>query len=76
MYKQQQGQHSFFGNFLYERAVAPTHFLRQLSRAVDLTFIDELCQDLYHQAGAGQRPYAPSFLFKGLLLGFLFLQLF
>ena len=64
MYKQQQGQHSFFGNFLYERAVSKNHFLSQLSQVVDLAFIDEICKDLYHQAGAGQRPYAPSFLFK------------
>lgn len=70
MYKSQQGINSFFGNFVYDRIVPRNHFLRKVASVIDFSFIDELCKDFYHQEGAGQKPYAPSFLFKVLFLGF------
>lgn len=70
MYKQPQGINSFFGNFIYDEVVPREHFLRKVAAAIDFSFIDELCVDLYHQDGPGQKPYAPSFLFKILFLGF------
>lgn len=70
MYKSQQGINSFFGNFVYDRIVSQDHFLRKVASAIDFSFIDELCKDMYHAAGPGQKPYAPSYLFKVLFLGF------
>lgn len=70
MYKFQEGIHSFFGNFVYDRVIPQEHFLRKVAATIDFSFINALCQDLYHRTGAGQKPYAPSFLFKVLFLGF------
>jgi len=70
MYKQPQGINSFFGNFIYDEVVPQDHFLRRVAKAIDFSFVDDLCKDLYHQSGAGQKPYAPSLLFKILFLGF------
>jgi IS5 family transposase len=71
MFKQ-SNQNSFFGNFLTEQAVEKNNFLRQLSKVVDFTFINEICSPLYPRQFAGNRPYEPALLFKMLLLTFFY----
>jgi IS5 family transposase len=71
-FKNQFNQNSFFGNFLYNQIIPPDHFLKKLSKVVDFSFINELCSDLYHLEGPGQKPYQPEFLFKILFLSFLY----
>lgn len=72
MYKSQNSMNSFFGNYLYDQLIPRDHFLKQVAGAIDFSFVDELCQDLYHQQGAGRKPWAPSQLFKMLFLGFVY----
>lgn len=72
MFKQSQ-QNSFFGHFLYEQVIPANHFLKQVNKTVDFTFINELCLDNYDNLGqAGNRPYEPVMLFKILFLSFLY----
>ena len=63
---------SFFGNYLYDRLIPEDHFLRRVSQVIDFSFVDELCEELYHQQGAGRNPLCPSQLFKMLFLGFVY----
>jgi IS5 family transposase len=71
-FKNQSNQNSFLGQFLYEQIIPENHFLKKLSKIVDFSFINELCSELYHFQGPGQKPYSPEFLFKILFLSFLY----
>lgn len=71
-FKDQLNQNSFFGNFLYNQIIPEDHFLKKLSKVIDFSFVNELCSDLYHLEGPGQKAYLPEFLFKILFLSFLY----
>lgn len=72
MFKQSNGN-SFFGHYLSDQVVPPDHFLRQVSKTVDFSFINGLCLDAYGNLDAvGNRPYEPVLLFKILFLSFLY----
>lgn len=71
-FKDQLNQNSFFGHFLYDQIIPEDHFLKRISKVVNFSFVNELCSDLYHLEGPGQKPYLPEFLFKILFLSFLY----
>jgi IS5 family transposase len=67
------GTGSFFGEYLYERAVPQTHFLRQLEALVDWEAFSEKLVLLYQgQARVGRPPYDPAVILKMLLLSYLY----
>ena len=69
----EQGTGSFFGEYLYARAVPDSHFLRQLEALVDWPAFSERLVRLY-QGGAevGRPPYDPAVILKMLLLSYLY----
>lgn len=71
MYREQDKQTSFFGTLVYERIVPPDHFLRQLNSVIDLSFVNELCKELYCPDN-GRPCWEPQLLFKVLLLQYLY----
>jgi IS5 family transposase len=71
MYKESDGQESFFGGMIYERIVPKEHFLRRLSGVVDLNFVNEACKGLYSQDN-GRPCWEPVIIFKMLLLQYLY----
>jgi IS5 family transposase len=64
---------SFWGDALYEMAVPPGHFLRQLRHAIDWDRLTEGLADLY-KGGAeyGPVPYHLSVLLRMLLIAYLY----
>lgn len=67
------GGQSFFGELVYERAVPPEHFLRQLEALVDWAAFTEVLIQLYRGAGeVGRPPYAPGVILKMLVLAYLY----
>lgn len=67
----QTGGDSFFGDWIYERAVPKNHFLRKLNEMVDWgPLIEKLAP--YYKGGAeyGPTPYDPALLLKMLLLSY------
>jgi IS5 family transposase len=67
----QQGNGSFFGDYLYERAVPESHFLRKLEGLLDWEVFSEKLVRLYRgKAEVGRPPYDPSVILKMLLLAF------
>ena len=69
----QLGGGSFFGDWVYERAVPQDHFLRQLDGLVDWQAFTELLIQLYRGAGeVGRPPYEPSVVLKMLVLSYLY----
>ena len=72
MFKQ-SNQNLFFGHYLYDQIIPGDHFLRKVSKAVDFSFVNEVCRNAYGGLGArGNRPYEPAMLFKILFLSFLY----
>lgn len=71
MYSEQNKQTNFFGDLIYEQAVPKDHFLRRLSVAVDFSFVNELCKDLYCPDN-GRPCREPQVVFKVLFLQFLY----
>lgn len=69
----EQGTGSFFGEYLYARAVPDGHFLRQLEALVDWQAFSERLVRLY-QGGTevGRPPYEPAVILKMLLLSYLY----
>lgn len=67
------GEGSFFGNLVYDRAVPPTHFLRQLRERLDWEALTQDWVRLY-KGGAeyGPPPYAPALVLKMLVLAYLY----
>ena len=64
---------SFFGSYVFERAVPEGHFLRQLDKLVDWEEIRDRLLPLYlGGATAGRPPYDPVVMFKTELLAYLY----
>jgi transposase len=51
--------------------IPKTHFLKLLDKAVDFSFVNELCQDAY-TPHFGRLAYEPEMMFKILFLQFLY----
>jgi IS5 family transposase len=71
MLRPKSSQLSFYGNHIYDRVIPEDHFLKLLSRAVDFSFVNELCRDAYTPE-FGRPAYAPEMMFKILYLQFLY----
>jgi IS5 family transposase len=69
----EQGTGSFFGEYLYDKAVPESHFLRKLEALVDWDLFSERLVRLYQgQAQVGRPPYNPAVILKMLLLSYLY----
>ena len=69
----EQGTGSFFGEYLYDKAVPANHFLRQLETLIDWEAFSERLVRLYQgQAQVGRPPYDPGVILKMLLLSYLY----
>ncbi len=67
------GKETFFGDFVYDRAVAQNHFLRQLDAVIDWSAFGARLLQLYAGgAEEGRPPYAPVVILKMLLLAYLY----
>jgi len=67
------GLGTFFGDLVYQRAVAPEHFLRQLADLIDWEWFSEKLIRLYQGVGQiGRPPYDPVVILKMLLLSYLY----
>jgi len=69
-----QGEHSkqnSFFSLIYEELIPAQHLLRQLTRAVDFSFVRELVQDCYCPDN-GRPSWDPLLLFKVVFLQFLY----
>lgn len=67
------GSGSFFGDFLYERAVPEDHFLRKLKDVVDWEVFTPKLVRLYRgRAKRGRPPYNPVVILKILVLSYLY----
>lgn len=67
------GTGSFFGRYLYERAVPADHFLRQLEAVVDWDAFEPKLIRLYRgKARRGRPPYNPVVILKLLVLSYLY----
>jgi IS5 family transposase len=67
------GKSSFWGEFLYQRAVPKEHFLRQLEEVIDWEVFSRRLVELYEGQGeVGRPPYDPVMLLKMLLLAYLY----
>lgn len=71
MLKPRSSQLSFYGDHIYDQVIPDDHFLRQLEKAVDLSFVNDLCRDAYNP-DAGRPAYEPEMMFKILFLQFLY----
>ena len=56
---------------ILEQMIPEDHLLRKVDRAVDLSFIHELCAPLY-SADNGRPAVDPEVLFRMLLVGYLY----
>ena len=67
------GETSFFGSLVYDRAVPPGHFLRQLRELVDWEALTQEWVARY-KGGAeyGPPPYHPALVLKMLFLAYLY----
>jgi IS5 family transposase len=71
MLRPKSTQLSFYGNHIYDRVIPEGHFLKLMNRAVDLSFVNELCRQA-HTTEFGRPAYAPEMMFKILYLQFLY----
>jgi IS5 family transposase len=71
MLRPESVQTSFYGNHIYDRVIPEDHFLRLLDKAVDFSFVDELCRDVYNP-DFGRPAYGPEMMFKIIFLQFLY----
>ena len=71
MLKAKSSQLSFYGNHIYDRVIPKDHFLKLLDKAVDFSFVNELCQDAY-TPDFGRPAYEPEMMFKIIFLQFLY----
>lgn len=67
------GENSFWGDYVYERVVPKTHFLRQLAELIDWESLTEGLAVRY-KGGAeyGSVPYRPATMLKMLLISYLY----
>jgi len=47
MPKVKSRQLSFYGNHIYDQVIPKDHLLKLLNKAVDFSFVNELCRDVY-----------------------------
>ena len=71
MLRAKSSQLSFYGNHIYDRVIPEDHFLKLLDKAVDLSFVNELCRDAY-TPDFGRPAYGPEMMFKIVFLQFLY----
>jgi len=71
MLRAKSPQSSFYGNHIYDRVIPEDHFLKQLDKAVDFSFVNELCRDAYHPDN-GRPAYELAMMINILLLQFLY----
>ena len=71
MLKPKSNQLSFYGDHIYDRVIPDNHFLKLLERAVDFSFVNDLCRDAYNP-DVGRPAYEPQMMFKMLFLQFLY----
>ena len=71
MLRAKSSQLSFYGNHIYDRVIPKDHFLKLLNKAVDFSFVNELCQDAY-TPDFGRPAYEPEVMFKIVFLQFLY----
>ena len=71
MLKAKSSQLSFYGNHIYGRVIPEDHFLKLLNKAVDFSFVNELCRDVY-TPDFGRPAYGPEIMFKIIFLQFLY----
>ena len=69
--EKQAGQQQQYELVMLEELVPKDHLLRKVARAVDFSFIHELCKDLYCPNN-GRPAVEPEVLFKMLLIGYLY----
>lgn len=65
------GQHSFFGNYVYDRIVPKDHILRKIHSTIDFSFVNALCRDAYC-LNNGRPGWSPLLMFKIVFLQFLY----
>jgi IS5 family transposase len=67
------GSGTFFGDYLYERAVPQQHFLRQLKEVIEWRRFTRKLLRLYKGGGVvGRPPFDPALVLKMALLAFLY----
>jgi IS5 family transposase len=71
MLRVKSSQLSFYGNHIYDRVIPKDHFLKLLNKAVDFSFVNELCRDAY-TLDFGRPAYGPEMMFKVIFLQFLY----
>ncbi len=71
MYRERDGQSSFWGDPLYEMILPKDHFLRELSQVVDFKKVNEMTKNLYSKE-MGRPCHEPALLFKMIFLQFLY----
>ena len=71
MLRAKSSQLSFYGNHIYDRVIPKGHFLKLLNKAVDFSFVNELCQDAY-TPDFGRPAYGPEMMFKIVSLQFFY----
>jgi IS5 family transposase len=71
MLKPKSNQLSFYGDHIYDRIIPEDHFLKQLEKAIDFSFVNDLCRDAYNP-DIGRPAYEPQIMFKMLFLQFLY----
>jgi len=71
MLRAKSSQVSFYGNHIYDRVIPKDHFLKLLDKAVDFSFVNELCRDAY-TPDFGRPAYGPEMMFKIIFLQFLY----
>jgi len=71
MLRAKSSQLSFYGNHIYDRVIPDNHFLKLLDKAVDFSFVNELCREAY-TPDLGRPAYEPEMMFKILFLQFLY----
>jgi len=71
MLKPRSSQLSFYGDHIYDRIIPEGHFLKQLDKTVDFSFVNDLCRDAYNPV-IGRPAYEPQMMFKILFLQFLY----
>jgi len=71
MLKPKSSQLSFYGDHIYDKVIPGDHFLKQLEKTVDFSFVNDLCRDAYNP-DVGRPAYEPHMMFKMLFLQFLY----
>jgi IS5 family transposase len=71
MLRPKSAQTSFYGNHIYDRVIPKDHFLKLLDKAVDFSFVNELCRGAY-TPDFGRPAYGPQIMFKIIFLQFLY----